>query len=144
MVLNETAYILDLRSSKNFESEHIMGANWCVRPLLDQISIPRDRDVVLVADDPVAAALVAGDLTQRSIKPVYVFDVGMAAWQEAGGNLVEGDFNSSYPERIDFAAFTAERHSGNKSHMRQYLEWEINLVNQLDEQERGVFNVMKI
>ena len=143
-VLDETAYILDLRSSKDFESEHIIGANWCVRPLLDQIIIPNDREVVLVADDPVAAALVADDLTQRSLGPVYLFDSGMAAWREAGGHLVEGDLNSSYPDRIDFAAFTAERHSGNKSHMRQYLEWEINLVNQLDEQERGVFNVMKM
>ena len=44
--------------------------------------------------------------------------------------------------RIDFIAFTAERHGGNKDHMRQYLEWEINLVNQLDEQERGVFTVL--
>ena len=68
----------------------------------------------------------------------------MAAWREAGGQLVESDFNSSHPDRIDFAAFTAERHSGNKNHMRQYLEWEINLVNQLDEQERGVFNVMRL
>ena len=144
LVRDEAAYILDLRSSQDFELGHIIGANWCVRPLLDQTIIPSEREVILVADDPVVAALIADDLNQWSIGPVYLFDSGMAAWREAGGQLVESDFNSSHPDRIDFAAFTAERHSGNKNHMRQYLEWEINLVNQLDEQERGVFNVMRL
>ena len=144
LVRDEAAYILDLRSSQDFELGHIIGANWCVRPLLDQTIIPSEREVILVADDPVVAALIADDLNQWSIGPVYLFDSGMAAWREGGGKLVGSDLNSSHPDRIDFAAFTAERHSGNKNHMRQYLEWEINLVNQLDEQERGVFNVMKI
>ena len=142
LVLDGSVYILDLRTSKDFESEHIIGANWCVRPLLDQINIPNDRPVVLVADDHAAATLVAEDLRYRSIDDVYLFDGGMVSWREAGGSLVEGSLRPTDTERIDFAAFTAERHSGNKSHMRQYLEWEINLVNQLDEQERRVFKVI--
>jgi hypothetical protein len=30
---------------------------------------------------------------------------------------------------------------GNKEHMRQYLEWEIGLVAQLDADERGAFKL---
>ena len=61
------------------------------------------------------------------------------AWEDAGGAVIDAAATST---RIDFIAFTAERHGGNKDHMRQYLEWEMNLVNQLDEQERGVFTVL--
>ena len=63
----------------------------------------------------------------------------MSAWEDAGGAVTDAAATST---RIDFIAFTAERHGGNKDHMRQYLEWEINLVNQLDEQERSVFTVL--
>ena len=34
--------------------------------------------------------------------------------------------------RKDYLFFTGQRHTGNKEHMRQYLEWEIGLVGQLD------------
>ena len=66
----------------------------------------------------------------------------MGSWEDAGGAVTEALSSLAPSARIDFIAFTAERHGGNKNHMRQYLEWEINLVNQLDEQERSVFAVL--
>ena len=40
---------------------------------------------------------------------------------------------------IDFLFFTAGRHEGDAAAARQYLTWEIGLVDQLDAQERGSF-----
>jgi hypothetical protein len=34
-----------------------------------------------------------------------------------------------------------DRHDGNLDACRAYLAWETNLVNQMDEQERGVFRL---
>jgi hypothetical protein len=34
-----------------------------------------------------------------------------------------------------------DRHDGNKEAARKYLEWETNLVSQLDEQERNTFSI---
>jgi hypothetical protein len=33
------------------------------------------------------------------------------------------------------------RHKGNKEHAKQYLEWEINLVEKMDEQELSFFKL---
>ena len=42
---------------------------------------------------------------------------------------------------IDFLFFTHGRHDGNAEAARQYLAWEIGLIDQLDAQERGVFRI---
>jgi hypothetical protein len=47
----------------------------------------------------------------------------------------------SAPECIDFLFFTHARHEGDVEAARQYLAWEIALVDQLDAQERGAFRV---
>ena len=142
LVFEDAVFILDLRDSKAFENSHIEGAQWVVRPQLSELFIPKNKEVILISDDQVTASLVAGDLANRSIRQVRLLDGGMVAWQKAGGRVVETVQNIVPSARIDFVAFTAERHDGNKDHMRQYLEWEINLVNQLDDQERSAFKIM--
>ena len=134
--------ILDLRSSTDFEAKHIPGATWIVRPNLQQAVIADGVPIAMVADDQDVAGLVARDLFTMGYDVVWLLEGGMSAWESAGGEVVIAASNSAPSARIDFVAFTAERHGGNKDHMRQYLEWEINLVNQLDEQERGVFTVL--
>ena len=142
LVADDAVFILDLRTSGAFQVEHIHGAEWTVRPNLETLLIPENKEVVLVADDWGAAGLVAKDLTARQIDRVRLLDGGMSAWRGVGGNIVASRSDMAASARIDFVAFTAERHGGNKDHMRQYLEWEINLINQLDDQERSVFKVM--
>lgn len=135
------ATVIDLRSSRDFEDGHIPGAVWAIRPRLRASDVPAGRPVVLVADDPAAARLVAEDLDRAGIHDVRRLAGGMAAWTDGEGEIAAPPSRTPPSDRIDFAAFTAERHGGNKDHMRQYLEWEINLVNQLDDQERSAFAV---
>ncbi|MDG2205324.1 MAG: rhodanese-like domain-containing protein [Alphaproteobacteria bacterium] len=134
--------ILDLRPSADFEARHILGATWVVRPNLQDASIVAGVPIVMVADDQGAAGLLARDLFRMGHDDIHFLAGGMSAWENAGGAVADAAATSATSARIDFIAFTAERHGGNKDHMRQYLEWEINLVNQLDEQERGVFTVL--
>ena len=134
--------VLDLRPSVDFQARHIPDAKWVVRPNLQEVVIANGVPVVMVADDLGAAGLLAGDLFRMGHKDVRLLAEGMGSWEDAGGAVTEALSSLAPSARIDFIAFTAERHGGNKNHMRQYLEWEINLVNQLDEQERSVFAVL--
>ena len=42
-------------------------------------------------------------------------------------------------DMIDFLFFTSKRHEGSTEAARQYLAWEVGLVDQLDAQERAAF-----
>jgi hypothetical protein len=44
-------------------------------------------------------------------------------------------------QSIDYLFFVHDRHDGNKAAARQYLAWEMNLLAQIDEQERGAFKL---
>ena len=134
--------IFDLRPSADFEEMHIPGAAWIIRPNLQEAPIVSGVPIIMVADDQEAAGLVARDLFRMGHDDVRLLMGGMSAWEDAGGAVADVASPSASSARIDFVAFTAERHGGNKDHMRQYLEWEVNLVNQLDSQERGVFSVL--
>jgi hypothetical protein len=45
---------------------------------------------------------------------------------------------------VDFLFFTPARHDGNAEAARQYLAWEIGLIDQLDAQERGAFRIPSV
>jgi hypothetical protein len=55
--------------------------------------------------------------------------------------LSTGDDVLADAECIDYLFFVHDRHDGNKEAARKYLEWETNLVSQLDEQERNTFSI---
>ena len=124
---------LDLRSSAAFLKGHVPGAQWATRPRLTAAG-----PVALIADDPAIAALAARDLAEAGIQAMTL-QGGMAAWRTAG--LPEQTGGLAEDARIDFLSFTHGRHDGNQDAMRQYLSWEIALVDQLDTDERAVFRV---
>ncbi len=131
--------ILDLRPSADYRAGHIPGAVWTVRPRIGRLA--GQGACVLVADDPGIAALAAVDLAEAGAGEMSLLDGGMAAWRAAGLPL---ETTSDLPpdgERIDFIAFTHGRHDGDAAASRQYLAWEIGLVDQLDAQERAVFRI---
>jgi rhodanese-related sulfurtransferase len=131
--------ILDLRASGAFRGGHIPGATWTIRP---RIADPAPSDAcVLVADAPEIAALAALDLAEAGRGEVLLLDGGFDAWQAAGLPVEATPNEPADAERIDFVAFTHGRHEGDFGASRQYLEWEIGLVGQLDAQERAVFRI---
>jgi rhodanese-related sulfurtransferase len=131
---------IDLRAGMTFRKGHVAGSVWSIRPRI-AAAAQGATSVVLIADEPGAAALAARDLAEAGCKDVRLLTGGFAAWQ-AAGLPVEATPNVP-PDKdcIDFLFFTARRHDNDPEAARQYLTWETGLLAQLDEQERGVFRI---
>ena len=134
---------LDLRTSMSYRAGHIAGAPWTIRPHIAADAGGPSGSIVLVADDPVAAALAAVDLTEAGAHDVRMLRPdGFAAWRDAGLPVEITPDQPSDGECIDFVFFTHDRQS-NREAARQYLTWETGLTARLDDDERAVFRPMR-
>lgn len=136
---DEDILLLDLRSSISYQAGHIAGARWAIRPRLPETGA--GQTVVLAAKTAAIAALAAQDLKQAGAGDVLLLEGDAEAWRAAGLEMTSSTDDPPTEDRIDFLSFTAGRHDGDEAASRRYLEWEIALVDQLDEQERAVFKI---
>lgn len=135
-------HVIDIRPSMAYRAGHIAGATWSIRPrLADAVAAPAGR-VVLVSDDAAVAALTAKELEELGVSGTSVMLEGPETWAAAGLKTAETPDSPTDSACIDYLFFTHERHKGVEAASRQYLEWEIGLVDQLDEQERSVFRII--
>ncbi|MDH3580603.1 MAG: rhodanese-like domain-containing protein [Hyphomicrobiales bacterium] len=137
--LERGAILLDLRPSVEFRSGHIEGARWAIRPRVQALELPDDADIVLTADKRSVAEVAALDLKEQGCGSLSFLSGDAAGWRAAGLAIAETPDDPPDEARIDYLFFVHDRHHDNKQAMRGYLEWEIALIGQLDEQERGVF-----
>jgi rhodanese-related sulfurtransferase len=131
--------LLDLRPSMSYRREHIDGAVWSIRPRIAAAVENAAKPVVLIADEPGVAAIAALDLAEAGVREVRLLDGSHAAARAAGLPIVASPGVPGDADCIDFLFFTHARHEGNADAARQYLAWEIALVDQLDAQERASF-----
>ena len=132
---------LDLRSSQDYREGHIPGSVWATRPRLAEAVGEAGQPVVLIADSPDIAAAASLDLAELGIREISVLAGGAKAWQADGQALNATPESPPDQDRIDFIFHTHQRHEGNAEAARAYLAWEVDLVDRLDEQERGVFRI---
>ena len=127
----ERAVIVDLALSRNHRQGHIPGAWFAIRARLTEAldELPSQIDLVLTSEDGVTARYAAAEL--RTHRPVKVLAGGTAAWKAAGLPLETGIGPlASEPDDVSVSARDrppAER----ERYMREYLAWEIDLVNQI-------------
>jgi rhodanese-related sulfurtransferase len=133
--------LLDLNDSRTYRRRHIEGARWAIRPRLSRLDLTPDRPVVLTAADRVRAELAAADLKEVGCRSIQYLAGAESDWTAAGLRMVETPADPPDADCIDFLSFVHDRHDGNLDACRAYLAWETNLVNQMDDQERGVFRV---
>lgn len=133
--------LVDVRPSMTFRQKHLSGARWSVRPMVQSLALDASIPVVLIGSEQ-ATALVASDLREQGIKQVSRLSGDVDQWEQAGLTVASSASEPTDADCIDHLFFTAQRHTGNEAHSHQYLDWEINLVNQLDAQERAVFTVV--
>ncbi len=133
--------MIDVRPGMAYRKSHIAHATWSIRPRIAAAVADQAKPVVLVADEPDVAALAAIDLGEAGSKDVRLLAGGLEAWRDAGLPVTASPNSPTDAECIDFLFFTHGRHDGNAAAARQYLAWEIGLVDQLDAQERGVFRI---
>lgn len=135
------AQAVDLRSSAAWSGGHVPGSVWSIRPRVASAVRDPALPVILIADDVSLARAAALDLTEAGAAEALLLQGGVAAWQADGRKLGAAPGQPPDVERIDFVFHTYGRHEGNAAAARAYLDWETNLVNQLDAQERGVFRL---
>jgi rhodanese-related sulfurtransferase len=135
------AKLLDLRSSMDHRNSHPVGAEWAIRPRLQEAAA-NGQPLLLLADEPTVAGLAAVDLRELGASEVRIVAGAFAAWQAAGLPVETTPDQPSDEDAIDFLFFVHDRHDGNLDAARRYLAWETGLVQHLDEAERAEFRLI--
>ena len=131
--------LIDLRPSLAYREGHIDGAIWSIRPLLADLDLDTSQTIVLIGGTT-ETALAARDLAASGAATIKRLSGAPDDWRAAGLSVIETPDSPTDDARIDHLFFTAERRH-NKEASRQYLKWEVDLVDQLDDQERAMFHL---
>jgi len=128
------AVVVDLALSRAHRQGHIPGAWFAIRARLGEAldKLPAQSDLVLTSEDGTIARYAAAEL--RSRRPVEVLAGGTAAWKAAGLPLETG-MGPLASEPDDVALSARDRPSDGERYMREYLAWEVELVNQIARDE---------
>jgi rhodanese-related sulfurtransferase len=135
--------VVDLDTSRRYAQGHIPGAWFAVRSHLPDAlaKLPAAEAIVLTSPDSALAQLAAADLVGQVPAPVTVLAGGTQAWIAAGLPLETGATHmTSEPEDVVLSA--RERGQGREEAMREYLAWEIDLVNQMATDDDQRFQVI--
>ncbi len=142
LVADGGVQIVDLRPSMSYRQAHIRDSVWSIRPRLASIGLDLLKPTVLIADEPGIAEVAAIDLAEAGATDVRRLVGGVDAWRQSGLPIVATQDKPADDECIDFLFFTHRRLTGDAEHSRQYLTWEIGLVEQLREDERAAFRIV--
>jgi rhodanese-related sulfurtransferase len=122
--------VLDFSTSLRFHYRHIPGAWWVVRSRLAEArqKVGEAKALVLTSEDGVLAHFAAPQVQALWPKAdVKVLEGGNAAWQGAW----EGGHERSTTLRDDVWYKPYDHEAGFERHAREYLEWEVALVEQI-------------
>jgi len=126
----EGAAVLDLSTSLRFYHAHIPGAWWGVRSRLGEAraAIGSTRRLVLTSEDSILAHLAAPEAAALWPEAeISVLEGGNAAWKGATESGVE----RATTTRDDVWYKPYDHASDYKKHARDYLQWEVALVEQI-------------
>lgn len=127
---NRSAVVVDLALSRRYREGHIPGAWYAIRARVSQAlgKLPISGDLVLTSEDGVIARFAAGEISAR--RPVKVLAGGNRAWSSQNLPLETG-MERLADEPDDVALSARDRPAERERYMREYLAWEIELVNQI-------------
>ncbi|GAB2885513.1 sulfurtransferase [Paralcaligenes sp. KSB-10] len=132
--------VVDTRQSVAYRKNHLEGSVWAIRPsLLSRTEGRVATPVLLLGSSLESLQVLAQDLESHEYRHVYLCVVSDQVLRQAGLPLEQTEDMPRDKDCIDYLFFVHDRHDGNKAAARQYLQWETNLVSQIDEQERNTF-----
>jgi len=139
------ATVIDLDLSKRYALGHIPGAWFAIRSRVETSLSrgPPNQAIVLTSSDGALAALAAVELQAIADKPVMALAGGTQAWVRASLPLETGTTRMA-DEADDVFLMPRERGQDREAAMREYLTWEINLVNDMAEDDDHRFRVVAI
>jgi rhodanese-related sulfurtransferase len=127
------ATVIDFSTSLRFRAFHLPGASWAVRARLVEArrQIGAAKEIVLTSEDGVLAHLAAPEAAVLWPEAkVNVLRGGNAAWKSAGGAGEAGIERAT--TTLDDVWYKPYDHGANvEKHARDYLEWEVALVEQI-------------
>ena len=137
------AAVIDLETSRRYAQGHIPGAWFALRSRLaeDLGKLPKPRTFVLTSPDGALARLAAAELASSANTEFMVLAGGTEAWTAAGLPLETGAAHMASPPE-DVVLSARERGQGREEAMREYLAWEIDLVNQMATDDDQRFRVV--
>jgi len=137
-----TVQVVDLAWSRDYYEGHIPGAWYAIRARLaeDLAKLPATGAIVLTSPDGTLAELAAADLAAGKL-PVMALAGGTQAWVAAALALEQGATNMASPA-IDIRLKAREQGKDIEQAMRDYLAWEINLVNDMADDDEHRFQVI--
>ncbi|MGE4079525.1 MAG: rhodanese-like domain-containing protein [Reyranella sp.] len=142
--------VVDLDTSRTYAQGHIPGAWFAIRSRLPQdlAKLPKAEAIVLTSPDGALARLAAADLAAAAAgtgatatAPILVLEGGTEAWAMAGLPIETGASHMA-SEPVDVVLSARERGVGREEAMREYLAWEIDLVNQMTTDDDQRFRVV--
>jgi len=133
------ARLYDASRGMSYREAHIEGATWVTRARLSATDAGSTPIVVIGQ----SADLVFG--VMQRLNELGATEVSGCVstpehWRAAGYNVVSTPYIPEEAACIDFLFFVHDRHNDNLESARQYLAWELNLLGQLDAQERATLN----
>lgn len=136
------AKIFDARGSMKYREGHIQNAQWIIRPhVVQHIGASLPAELVIIAEDLISVELLGIDLKELGVKKLLVNLEPETEWRAAGLEVASTPEEPADRDCLDYLFFVHDRHDGNKAAARQYLAWEMNLLAQIDEQERNSYRL---
>ncbi len=131
---DDGAVIVDFANSLEYKASHAAGACWAVRSrLVGSLSkIPGDGPIICTSPDGVLARYAAADLAALTDRPVMTLDGGTVAWNAAGLPTADG-FEALTSENNDIQYKAYDYDEDIEEHMKEYISWEIGLVDLIEE-----------
>lgn len=122
--------VIDLANSLQYREGHIPGAWQVVRARLpEQLArVPAARQLVFTGAEEALARVAAAEAVALRREPVSVLSGGNAAWRAAGFALEAGDLRMT-GAADDLSYRALDRKEKVEEAMREYLTWEVELLN---------------
>ncbi|HEV2097992.1 MAG TPA: rhodanese-like domain-containing protein, partial [Stellaceae bacterium] len=126
------AVVFDLALSRRHREGHIPGAWFAIRARLGAAlaKLPAAGDLVLTSEDGAIARFAAAEIAPAAGRAVKALAGGTEAWKAAGLPL-EAGMGPLTDEPDDVSLSARDRPADRERYMREYLAWEIDLVNQI-------------
>jgi rhodanese-related sulfurtransferase len=138
-----SALVVDLDTSRRYAQGHIPGAWFAIRSRLAEAlaKLPKAETLVLTSPDGALARFAAAEIAGAASAPLMVLSGGTEAWTRAGLPLETGATRVA-SEADDVVLSARERNQDREEAMREYLAWEINLVNEMATDDDHRFRVV--
>jgi rhodanese-related sulfurtransferase len=126
--------VVDVATSREYRNGHVPGSWFAVRSRFAKSipEVPKSSGVILTSDDGILARLAATEAAAHLDVPVGVLDGGTLAWKEAGLPVSDG-FENLADDTDDVYWRPHEGVGNEESAMREYLDWESGLVDQVEQ-----------